>query len=300
MTDTVYPPPLAPGAVVRVIAPAGPFDPSLGWRGLGWLSERYRLRFDRGIFARHGYLAGDDRRRLGELQAALAEPGVGAVLCARGGYGVSRIAHLVDWSLIARTPRWIIGFSDNTALHVEICKLGIASLHACHLTALGRSDARTRSSLAVVLEHPTAPRRFDRLSTLRSGAATGPLFVGNLSLLHACAAAGRLRLPDACVLVLEDVGELPYRIDRMLTTLLVGGHLDRVSGVVLGEFERCTSPDAGPTVEQVALERLEALGVVLAAGAPVGHGSNNEPMVVGARASLVADSSGAQLDLAAP
>lgn len=205
----VTPPPLVPGSTVRVIAPSGPFDPALAWRGLGWLAERYRVRFERGIFSRRGYLAGDDRRRSGELAAALVEPGVAAVICARGGFGASRYVHEVDFAGLRSSPRWVVGFSDVTALHVEIARVGVASLHAANLTALGRGDARTRTALTAALEAPLARRRFEGLEVLAPGEARGILFGGNLALLHACAAAGRLRVPDGAILFLEDIGERP-------------------------------------------------------------------------------------------
>ena len=293
----VQPAPLGPGSIVRVVAPASPFETRLVWRALGWLSERYRVRFDRGIFTRSGYLCGDDARRASELGAALAERDVAAIFCTRGGYGISRFAHELDWSLLQSTPRWIVGFSDVTALHVEAARQRVASLHASNLSGLGRGDAVARAALVEALEHPKARRTFEGLTTVAAGEATGTLFGGNLTLLHACAAAGRLALPAACILLLEDVSERPYRIDRMLTTLIAGKHLDGVSGVVLGEFDRCSPGPEGVTVEDVLAERLALLRVPIAAGLPVGHGRNNHPLVLGSPASLVAERSGARLAL---
>ncbi len=278
----IIPPALSPGSTVRVVAPSSPFDVRLVWRGLGWLSQRYRVRFDRGIFSRRGYLAGDDERRRSELCAALEEPGVDAIVCARGGYGISRYAHQVEWSLLRRRPRWIVGFSDVTTLHVEAASVRVASLHACHVTALGRSDARCRDALLDVLERPAVPRTLKGLESWRDGGAHGRLVGGNLALLHACAAAGRLRLPPQGVLLIEDIGERPYRIDRMLTTLVTGGHLATVAAVLVGDFIDCETAPDGTSVEQVLRERLSLLGVPVVAGAPVGHGPQNVPMVLGA------------------
>lgn len=290
-----FPPALRPGDTIAVIAPSSPFEHVLGWRGLGFLAERYRLRFDRGaLFARRGYLAGDDAGRRAALAAALADPGVAAILAARGGYGANRYAHGLDFAALRDRPRWIIGFSDITALHVEAMNAGVASIHGCHLTALGRSDARTRSGLVQLLEAPLRSRAFAGLTTLRPGRAEGPLFGGNLTMLHACAAAGRLRVPDGCVMFFEDVTERPYRIDRMLTTLAVGGHLDRVSGFLAGDFTLC---DPGPdrvTVGDVLEDRLSGFGVPVVTGAPIGHGLLNEPVVVGAPALLEARDDGAR------
>ena len=109
----IQPPWLTPGAVVRVVAPSGPFEPRLVWRALGWLSRRYRVRWHRRIFSCAGFLAGDDDARRGELEKALVEPDVAAVFCARGGYGANRFVHAIDWSVLREHPRWLVGFSTS-------------------------------------------------------------------------------------------------------------------------------------------------------------------------------------------
>lgn len=291
------PPALAPGDRVVVIAPSSPFEAVLAWRGLGFLASRYRVRFDRGalraedgrrrgIFSRRGYLAGDDDRRREELAQALAADDVRAIIAARGGYGASRFCDDLPWHQLAERPKWIVGFSDITALHVEAARVGVASLHAPNLTALGRSDAHVRAAFLQALERPGQARRYDALSVLAPGRAEGTLTGGNLTLLHACAAAGRLALPEASVLFLEDVTERPYRIDRMLTTLIRGGHLAPVRAVVIGDFTECPPGPDGVTVEAVLVERLGGLGVPVVAGVPAGHGLRNDPLVLGGRAAV--------------
>jgi muramoyltetrapeptide carboxypeptidase len=286
---------LTSGAVVRVVAPAGPFDPRLAWRAMGFLAERYCIRFDRRIFDRCGYLAGSDDDRRAELKLALNEPDVAAIVCARGGYGSSRLVTSIDWTALRRAPRWIVGFSDVTAIHVEVSRQNVASMHASNLTALGRSDDRTRLQWLDALERPRQRRVVRASEGLVPGEATGPLFGGNLTLLHACAAAGRLVVPRGAVLLLEDVGESPYRIDRMLSTLKSGGHLDGVGAIAAGEFDSCRPGPDGVGVSQVLTECLADLGVPIASGLPVGHGRNNVPLVLGARAAIEVRSDGASL-----
>ena len=285
---SIVPPALRPGDLIAVVAPSSPFEPVLAWCGLGWLARRYRVRFTRGLFARDGYLAGSDARRRDELVDAITDPEVRAVLAARGGYGASRFVHAVDWGALAASPRWIVGFSDITALHVEAARAGVASLHGPHLTSVGRGDARARSALIAALEEPLAPRVYEGLAVLYEGVATGPLFGGNLAILHACAAAGRLRVPAGSVLLLEDVTERPYRVDRMLATLAVGGHLERAAAVVLGDFTQCDPGADGVTVEHVLREALGKLGVPVLSGVPVGHGLRNDPVVLGGMARVEA------------
>jgi muramoyltetrapeptide carboxypeptidase len=281
------PPPLAPGSTIAVVASSSPFDRALGLRGLGVLSRRYRVRFTRRIFERTGYLAGDAEARLAELERALYDDDVAALVAARGGYGASQLVHHVDWSVLRARPKWIVGFSDVTALHLEATHVRVASLHAPHLTAFGQGWSATHEAVFAALERPFH-RAFDGLDVLCAGAAAGPLVGGNLTLVHAQAAAGRLALPRGAVVLLEDVTERPYRIDRMLTTLLAGGHLAGAAAFVLGEFTDCGPGPDGVTLERVLRATLGQLGVPVLSGAPVGHGRRNEPVVLGAHAEVEA------------
>lgn len=286
------PPPLRPGDVIHVVAPSGPFDPTLAWLGIGWLARRFQVRFDRSAFHVTGYLAGHDQRRHRELQAALDDAACRAVVAIRGGYGLNRIAHDLDWRRFEQAPKWIVGFSDVTALHVECTSLGIMSMHASMAAHLGRGDERTRSSWLSALETPTEPRVFEGLASWIEGEAEGTIAGGNLTLLHACAVAGRLCIPNDALLFIEDIGERPYRIDRMLTTLRVGGHLRGVRGVVVGQF---TDSPPGPdrvTVEDALRASLAPLGVPVVAGLRAGHGEPNEPVMLGARARIEARGDG--------
>jgi len=258
-------------------------------RAVGWLGHRYRVEFDWRMFRRDGLFAGNDDRRLAELDAALRDPALRAVLVARGGHGLGRIAHLADLAALRQHPKWIVGFSDVTALHAELSRAGYASLHAPNAAGLGRADARTREQFVGALENPTRPRRHDRLSCWQGGRASGPLAGGNLTVLFTSAAAGRLRLPPGCILLLEDVTELTYRIDRMLTALLVSGALAEVAAVAVGEFIDCPSSPHGVPVEAVLQERLSRLGVPVVAGLPFGHGIRNEPLPLGVGALVDAD-----------
>jgi len=287
----VLPPPLVPGDLVAVVAPASSFPREELLRGLAWLRTRYRLRISPGIFAREGFLAGSDARRGGELLAALRDDDVKAVVAARGGYGVMRLLEVVSPGELARAPKWLVGFSDITALHASAWAAGVASVHGPNVTGLGRhTSPAVRSAWLRCVEQPTAPRAWTGLSGLRGGEARGVVVGGNLSLLHAMAAAGRLLVPRGAVLVLEEVNEAPYRIDRMLTSLRLGGHLARASAIVLGAFTRCATAPDGRSVDEVLAERTLDLGVPVLAGAPFGHEEHNEAFVLGRVARIVGDS----------
>ncbi len=292
----VIPASLQPGSRVRVIAPSGPFDRTLVLRGMAWLGKRYRVEFDWSMFERNGFLAGNDARRLNELNLALADPGLGAIVAARGGYGLTRIAHLADYAPLRRHPKWIVGFSDITALHVEAATLGVASMHGPNTAALGRSDDWTQQRFIRALEAPHQKTSFEGLRTLRPGLARGLLAGGNLSLLFSCQATGRLHLPAGAVLLIEDVTESAYRVDRMLSALLASGALDGIGGVVVGDFSDC--PDSHRvSVGEVLAERLAELRVPVLSGLRFGHERYNEFVPLGVFAEL--DARAGRLELCA-
>jgi muramoyltetrapeptide carboxypeptidase len=284
----VIPPALRPGATVRVIAPASPFDRTLALCGMAFLGERYRVQFDWRMFERDGFLAGSDARRREELARAIAAPDVAAVIAARGGYGITRIVNEIDFAALRRSPKWLVGFSDVTALHLEAQAVGVASLHAHHAAGLGRGDAHARSAWLSALEAPLAPRCLQG-QTLRAGIVRGPLWGGNLTVLFTCAVTGRLRLPSGAILALEDVTEVSYRIDRMLSALRVGGHLRGVAGVAVGGFTDCPPGAHRVSVEHVLERELSSWGVPVLTGLPFGHDLPNQPLLLGAEAELDAD-----------
>ena len=231
------------------------------------------------MLERRGYLAGSDQRRLAELDEALNDPIARALVAVRGGYGATRICPRADFSALQRHPKWCVGFSDFTAIHLEALRVGVASLHAANLTGLGRGDAAARQCWLDALEAPLARRSFDALTVLRPGRATGTLVGGNLTLLFTAAASGQLALPPRAVLFFEEVNEAPYRIDRMLTALRDSGRLGAIAGVCLGDL--ADSAAARRAALHAVLDCLGELGVPILAGLPVGHGVRNQPLPLG-------------------
>jgi muramoyltetrapeptide carboxypeptidase len=282
----VFPPALRPGDLVSVVAPSSPVPEAELWRGLAWVRGRYRIRTTRRIFSRLGYLAGSDVERAHELARALADPDTKAVLAVRGGYGAVRLLGGVDFDGLRKRPKWIVGFSDVTTLHAEAWARGVASIHGPHVGVLGDAHPQDRAAWLAALERPRATRAWTGLTIVHAGEATGPLVGGNLTLLATMAAAGRLTVPEGAVLAIEDTTERPYRVDRMLTALAVGGHLRGVRGIVAGGFDRCDAGPDGISVEEVLAERTAALGVPVLSGAPFGHGCKNEAFVLGAVATM--------------
>ncbi len=269
------PPPLRPGDRVAVVAPAGPFDRPTFERGLAVLSQRYTPVYTDRLFETHRYLAGTDASRGAELQGAFDDPSLRAVFAARGGYGAMRLLP----SLKLGAPKHLVGFSDITAVHLAAQRAGWRSVHGPVLTQLGRSPADVTQRLWDVLEGRAVPA-LTGTRTVRGGVAEGPLLGGNLSVLTRL--IGTPWMPDlrGCVLLLEDVGERPYRLDRMWTHLDLSGLLAGVRGVAFGEFTGCDEPN-GPTSAEVLDELAGKLDVPVAAGFQVGHGDVNFPVSLG-------------------
>ena len=290
MTATFQPPAaLRPQDRVAVIAPAsgferGPFD-----AGLALLDARYRTEYGNGLFERRRYLAGSDDRRLAELHAALTDPGIRAVFCARGGYGATRLLRQLAASAPAGAPKPLIGFSDITALHLWLQAYGRISIHGPVLTQLPRLSAATCTRLFDLLESVRPAPPLAGTATYVGGVAEGPLLGGNLSVFTRLLGTPYLPALDGAILLLEDQGERPYRLDRMWTHLQLAGVFERVRGIALGSFTACEERGADYTSDEVLRELAASTGLPCAAGLPIGHGDVNEPVPLGVRVRLDAD-----------
>lgn len=279
------PPALVPGDRVQVIAPSGPFDADLLRRGLEHLSDYQITGVDSLGANPKGFFAAKDEDRLQQLQLALDCPDTKAIWMARGGYGLARLLPRVSLDQFQRFPKWFVGFSDATALHHLLQRRNFASLHAPNGTTLHRLAAGDKELFlrALTGEHR---QLHQALRTIQGGTAEGRIYGGNLTVLFAEAAAGRLLLPEGTLLFLEDVTETSYRIDRMLNALISGGHLSGVSGILLGEFTDCSEGKFGVPAAEVLEENLRPLGIPLLADFPAGHGAKNCPVPLGATARL--------------
>jgi muramoyltetrapeptide carboxypeptidase len=297
----ILPPALRPGDVVRVIAPSSPFDPEPFERGLEILSTRLglrpRLRAD--VAARWRYLAGDDTRRAEEWREAVADPEARAIFCARGGYGAMRLLPGIDPAPLLARPKLLLGFSDVTALHALLNRAGLATVHGPGVTQLPRLPDEALLHLEAVLRRTAlpagaAPFAFGTglagTASIRPGRVSGPLLGGSLTLLSHLAGTPYAPRLDGAILLLEDVGEKPYRLDRYLTHLSLAGALRRVAGVAVGQLTGCD--DAHARGAEVVREAIQALGVPAIEGLSAGHEDANFALPLGARATLVAPDRG--------
>lgn len=278
-----------PGDRVAVIAPASCFDRPSFEAGLQILGARYRPAYSDGIFSRQRYLAGDDSRRLEELLGALADREARAVFCARGGYGATRLLLKLAQLPPPGNDKLLVGFSDITALHLWLQAHGRISIHGPVLTQLGRLGTPTHERLFALLESATAAAPLHGTETYVGGRAEGRLVGGNLSMLSRVIGTPFMPVLRDCILLLEDQGERPYRIDRMWTHLALAGVFSQVRGIVLGSFTHCEEKDAPYSSADLLRELAGATGLPCAAGFPIGHGEQNEPVPLGVRVRLDAD-----------
>jgi muramoyltetrapeptide carboxypeptidase len=259
--------------------------------GARLLGARYRLRYDpAALFRSEGFLAGPDEHRLAELNAALADPEAKAVMMARGGYGLLRLLPLLDVEALRAHPKPIVGFSDGTALLAFAARAGVAAIHGPVVTQLPRLPAQDVEALYGLLERPGQGLLADALDSVVPGRVQGPLIGGNLEVLSRLLGTPFLPDPGGAILFLEEIGERPYRVDRLLTHLDLAGVFGAVSAVVVGEFKDCKEPEgsrlASPPVAEVLEERLGRLAIPVAFGAPIGHGERNTALPYGALAEL--------------
>ena len=287
------PPLLARGARVALVAPAGPLrgEEDLARaidnvRHFGWEPAPGAH-----VLARTGYFAGSDRERLQDLQHAIAAEEIDAIWFVRGGYGAMRLLDALDYDVLRRRPKSIIGYSDITAVHAAIGeRSGLVSYHGP--TARARLSSFTRDSLARAVVAGADPcGNAPSARVLRPGRARGTLRGGNLALLAALAGTPFAPTLDGALLVLEDVNEPVYRIDRMLQQLRLAGLLRGVRGIVAGHFTDCPpeSDDGARALDDVLLEIAALLDVPCVAGVPVGHVEDQWTMPLGKSAELVAD-----------
>lgn len=300
---TIRPPRLSGGTRVALIAPAGPLLELDDQRraaelcqALGWQPV---LASNAG--AQHGYLAGTDQQRLGDLNAALSDDSIDAIWCIRGGYGLTRILAGVNYAAARRHPKVVLGFSDVTALLLALHQqTGLITFHgpvARHdMTRFTRTHLEpilTSTAPAGTLDVPPPPADVlvplqHRVVTLAGGRADGPLIGGNLSLVQCLIGTPYFPSLDGAILFLEDVGEEIYRIDRMLSHLRLAGQLDRLAGVALGRFTEVDrrGSDGATGLDRVFSDYFAPLGVPVVMGLPFGHIAEQWTLPVGTRARL--------------
>lgn len=296
--DTLKPPRLKPGDLIGIVSPASRIaDPTRIERGVAYLERLgYRTVLGDNVLKTYGYLAGTDEERVADLHRMFANPEVRAVMCIRGGYGSPRLLSLVDYRLIARNPKIFVGYSDITSLQLALwkkCRLVTFQGPMVGVDMPDPMDAFTEGLFWQLLTSPRKPGVVlpanGTALQLRKGKATGRLVGGNLA--HLVAIMGTVHQPsfDETLLFLEDIGEEPYRIDRMLTQLRHARVFERTKGILAGQFTDCEIKDpAKPTltVDEVFRETGAMVTVPFLAHLPFGHEARKMTVPIGIRARL--------------
>ncbi len=292
---TIHPPAIRPGSTIGIIAPAGPLeDRKVLERGVATLEGLgFRVRYDERVLDSRRYLAGDDTARAEELMCFFEDPGVDAILSLRGGYGSARLIPLLQERRLRPHCKIFMGFSDLTTLHLFFRRrFGWITVHgpmaaSPTLPAAGSGQAVHLLSL-LGDPHYLPSLSFPQLETLSPGAGEGKLTGGCLSLVVASLGTPYEIKTEGKVLFLEDLGEHPYRIDRMVTHLRLAGKLDSISGLILGGFTDCEPSNTKYTLKESLQDILTGVKAPVLAWFPSGHGPDNWAIPLGVRVRLKA------------
>lgn len=269
-----------PGECIGITAPSSPAELPTTWAAVRFLeSLGYIVRLGWTALARKGFLAGSDRLRAAELNAFFADESVAAILCLRGGYGAARLLPALDYAMIARHPKLFIGYSDITALHTALYqRSSLVTIHGPVAVQLPDAAAYTRSMFCAGLrgtlggEVKLPPE--NTLVPFVTGQAQGRLVGGNLAVLASLVGTPYELDASGCILFLEEIGEAPYRIDRLLNQLWQSGLLGRIGGLIFGDFTDCNG-DSGCGVDEVIRYYANLCAKPTASGLPAGHGMYN-------------------------
>ena len=299
----IFPRLLRKGDKIAIIAPAGRLP-------VNGLDEAVRVLTSWGlqvILAKHvydtdNYFAGKDDDRLTDLQQALDDPSIMAVLCGRGGYGVTRILEKIELEAIKKSPKWVIGFSDITALHLKLEQQGIASIHG----PMGTSFVSGSNQLAINALQGLLFEGVSKIvaseAVIKHGSVTAAITGGNLSLIiDSLGTAAEIDTRNK-ILFIEEIGEKTYKIDRMFQQLLRAGKLDKLAGLVIGHFSEIDegSTPFGESWHEVIKNIVEPYSYPLAFGFSIGHEPENMPLVMGGLYQLNVDSESATLEWESP
>jgi muramoyltetrapeptide carboxypeptidase len=295
------PPALREGDIIAII-PTARFITEAELKDGIALAESWglRVRLGSGIGKKDFQQAGTAQERAADLQAALEDPTVKAIWCARGGYGTVQLFEHLDLSILHRQPKWIVGFSDITALHSALHRLSIRSLHAQMAFNIAEKTPATKETLRAALFGE--PYRIESPGSdplARIGRAEGLLVGGNLSLLYALRGTPYDLDTRGKILVLEDLDELLYHVDRMVMNLKLGGLFTGLAGLIIGGMndmrDKNEQDPFGSTAEQSIARAVGTRAVPVCFGFPVGHIADNRALVLGANVKLSVTPEGATL-----
>lgn len=297
--DIIFPASLAKGDTIAIVSPAGPIDRELIDKAAAVLrAEGFVPVVYPHAYGRHGYFSGTHDERYADLEAALLDPSVKAILCSRGGYGVihnmGRLAELP----LRENPKWIIGYSDISALHALMRSAGIASIHAsmAKQIMLGPDDVDNAALLGILRgEFPTYHWPASQYN--RRGTVTAPLIGGNLAVLADLINTPWNVFEPGTILFIEDIAEPVYKVERIVYQLKYSGILERLGGLIIGQFTDYKPDGVHKSMEAMIYEIVKDYDFPMAFGVPVGHVDHNVPLVESSTATLTVTPDGTTLTL---
>ena len=295
----IIPPFLQPGDEVAILSPAS-FPPTENWKQGVEVLENWglRVRMAPNYLSRHFGLGGTDAERLSDLQQMLDDPFIKAIFPIRGGYGSSRLLDCLDFSGFKTHPKWIVGFSDITALLCEVDRLGFASIHGPmpHNFCQKGGEAALQNLHSLLFEGSTSVSAPSHPLN-RLGEASAEIIGGNLSLLCHLIGSPTFASTAGKILFLEEIGERLYHVDRMLLQLKRAGLFQNLAGLIVGGFTDCNeaSLTIGKTAFELVAEHTSGTSYPIAFDFPAGHIPNNQPLVFGVKTKLLVNAAGVQL-----
>lgn len=285
----ITPPYLKAGDSVAILAPSGVLknrDKEMQKAKDLLTSWGLHVTIGEHVYADGRHFAGTDAQRAEDLQAALDNPNIKAIWCARGGYGTVRILDHLDYTTFKQHPKWLIGYSDITALHNDIHNLGIETMHAMMCTSMTDNLSDIENSVATfksALFGENMSYLIDGSEYNKTGQATGQLVGGNLTLLHTMLGSRTSIDTTGKILFIEEIGEYKYHIDRMLQSLKRAGYFEGLQGVIVGDMSRIrknTTP-WGSSIEQLILDVFEDYDFPILFDFPAGHEDDNRALILG-------------------
>jgi len=294
------PPYLKPGDKVAIVSPSGAVDQRYIDGAVETLAS-WQLNPVVGQYARGsvGRFAGTDEQRLLDLQCALDDPSVRAVLCSRGGYGLMRIIDKVNFDAFVQHPKWLIGFSDITILHAAAIHREIQSIHSVMAKGMTENDPQADPVMILremLFGNPPDSYLLSPDALNRSGKSEGILIGGNLSVLYGLRGTGLDIQPEGKILFIEDLSEKPYHIDRMMQNFKSGGILSQLSGLLVGRFTEIEEDVSfGKTLKEIIWSAVEEYDYPVAFHFPVGHVDYNVPVIHGAKVGMTVSEDGGEV-----
>lgn len=300
--EKIKPPRLKSGDTIGLIAPGSYISQNELKDSIDNLEKLgFKVLYNERILSKTGYLAGDDKSRAAEINSMFANKKVNGIICARGGYGCARILPLLDYDLIKSNPKVLIGYSDITALLNGIYiitglitfhgPVGISSFNDFSVRYFTDVLVNPKPNLILISEN-TGDQNNNNITTIFSGKGVGELIGGNLSVLNSLIGSKYDFDGEGKIIFIEEIGEEPYRIDRMLTQLIQAGKFDKAAGIALGVFKDCEPKEKDPSFSssfsllEVLFDRLSNLNIPVAYGLSFGHIKNKFTLPIGIKAEL--------------